>query len=186
MCFNMIIRNNKRGFTLIEALVVIAIIGILSVTITANYSSMRYKFALLRSAHQLSQDIRRAQEMATSAKKYEPTNQVPPGYGIYLIQGVGQTSYTLYADTSPLQGNQQYDKGQDAVVETFNLEEKVYIIDISSSTTVSINFKGPDPVTRIYNGSSNLNSVTITLALEHDSNITKEVTVNKVGLIYVQ
>jgi len=166
-----------KGFTLMETMVSIGIILILSAFILPSYSRFSYTFSLLRSAHKLSQDLRRAQEMATSAKELSG-GDVPPGYGIYLKKN--DTYYILYADTNPAAGNEGYD-GEDEVVETISLGSKVFIGEVSPAS-LSINFKGPDPTTTISGGAD---LVTIIFGLEGSSE-TKSVRVNKVGLIYVE
>ncbi len=170
-------RKNGAGFTLVEILVAISIIFLLSAILIPGYGMARDQFSLLRSALKLAQDLRRAQEMATSAKEFE--GKIPPGYGIYLERG--GKNYLLYADTNPQGGNEKYDGG-DTVVETIGLESKVYIKEVLPSS-LSINFRGPAPITRI---SGDANSVTITLALETDPTKIQEIFVNKAGLIYVK
>lgn len=171
---NMISNKKQKGFTLVETVVSLSIILILSAIILPRYSSLRYEFNLLRSGYKLSQDIRRAQEMATSAKQFN--NSVPSGYGVYLSEN--DTSYIIYAD---INDNQRYGAG-DQIVETINLNRKIYVKDISPSNSISINFKSPDPLTLI---SNNADFAIIDLGLE-DRSDEKTVIVNKVGLIYVQ
>ena len=57
----------KNGFSLVEILVVIFIVGLLSSIVFINYQEVRGQLALNRAAHQLLQDLRRAQEMSMSA-----------------------------------------------------------------------------------------------------------------------
>jgi len=166
-----------KAFSVPEILVTIGVILILSGIILPRYSFFRHKFSLLRSAHKLAQDLRRAQEMATSTR--ELGGSIPPGYGIYLEED--DQSYVLYADTYPLGGNEGYDKERDQIVETIELGSKIYIKDLSQ-VSLSLNFKGPDPITTI---SSGTNSAIIVLGLEGGSE-EEEVSINKVGLIYVE
>jgi type II secretory pathway pseudopilin PulG len=170
----------SKGLTLTEILVTIAIIIILSGLIIANSGAGKSQLALSRSANKLAQDIRRAQEMAMSAKEC-PTgtgcaDQVPPGYGIYLHQG--DKNYLLYADTNP---NQIYGGG-DTDIETINFEKGIFIKDVGPAN-VSINFKPPDPKINITGVG---NEVLIEIALMADSTRTKTIRVNKAGLIDVE
>lgn len=167
--------NSSAGFTLIEVLVAIAIMIVLSGILLPNYKLAGDKLALLRAAYRLAQDLRRVQEMATSARALAGT--VPPGYGVYLRTGV--TSYLLYADNGSQA--QVYDSN-DTTIETIYLESGTYIKEISTDP-MSINFKGPDPITSISGG---ISSVSITLALEKDPTRVVRVTINKAGLVYVE
>lgn len=63
----MIIKMQKNGFSLVELLIVISIIGVILSIGLLNYPAMRQQLALNRAAHQLVQEIRRAQGMAMSA-----------------------------------------------------------------------------------------------------------------------
>jgi len=173
----------KNGFTIVEFLVVIFIISVLSGLSFTAYRTGEKIFALQMSAQKLAQDIRRVEEMAISAKICGPCgNKVPPGYGIYLQQG--STSYFIYADTNPAKGNEIYDR-KDVIVETISFESGVFIKSVNPSS-LSINFKPPDPQTRIGNSSQTLNEVSIVLSLLTDTSKTKTIKVNKAGLIYVE
>ncbi|MFH1713365.1 MAG: hypothetical protein ABH896_04240, partial [Candidatus Jacksonbacteria bacterium] len=102
---------------MLEILVAIVIIALLTLIVVPNYRAGGSQLALRRSADKLSHDIRRAEEMAVSAKECSTCGGVPQGYGIYLTAGT--TTYLLYADTYPsLAGNENYDIGQDVIMET--------------------------------------------------------------------
>ena len=162
----------RKGFTLIELLVVTFLIFLLSAMVFLNYRGIDERFALERSTHKLSQDIRRASELAMSVKELNGT--IPNGYGIYLVQG--STFYTLYADTSP---DEKYTPGADIVVETIYLEKGIQIYNLSPAL-VSVNFKPPNPTVKISPASS---EATITLSSIKDVSKTKTVKVNTAGLV---
>ncbi|MDO8436189.1 MAG: prepilin-type N-terminal cleavage/methylation domain-containing protein [bacterium] len=166
-----------KGFTLIELLVVISIVVILTVIIVPNFRNAEKQLALNRSAHKMVQDIRRAQEMAMSAKTFN--GSVPSGgYGIHFRLS-WKTYYKIYADSN---NNQAYDAG-DGEVETINLEKGVYIKNISPSS-LSVNFKPPDPVTKITTeAGADSAFAAITLSLEANPTKEKIITINKAGLI---
>jgi len=173
----------KDGFTLVELLTVLAIIFTLTSISLPFYRTAQKQYILENASQKLVQDIRRAQEMAISARICGPCgNKVPPGYGIYLQQG--NISYFIYADTNPAQGNEIYDGG-DIIIETISFESGVFIKNINPSS-LSINFKPPDPKIRIGNSSQSLNEVSIIISLLTDTSKTRTIRVNKAGLIYVE
>lgn len=177
-------KKDKKGFSLIELMVAITIIVIFSSILLPYYNNIRRQYALLRSAYRLSQDLRMAQEMATSAKEFYSEVQrkdiVPVGYGIYLEND--NDSYQLYAD---LDGNQEYD-ANDQTLETIKLEANVKIMSLSPANYLSVNFKGPDPLTRLKAVSGEASSGMIVLSLAGDASFYQRVIINQAGLIYVE
>jgi type II secretory pathway pseudopilin PulG len=96
--------NNQKSFTLVELLVSIFIIILLTGIIFANYRQSGNQLALQRAAHKLALDIRRAQEMAMSAKEFEGIIPLG-GYGVYFSLTIPY-HYVLFADCD---GDLQYD-----------------------------------------------------------------------------
>ncbi len=175
-----------RGFTLTELLVVTGVMIALSLAVLVNWKGSGQEFALQRSANKLAQDLRKASNMAMSAKEFQ--GSVPlGGYGIFLKvrDHYYILDYILYADTNPVGGNQAYEAG-DGQVETIYEEQGVYIQDIFSSS-LSINFKPPSPTIRIVKADgTELAQATIILALQSDPTKTKTIRVNTAGLITVE
>lgn len=180
-------QKRKIGFTLIEILVVIGIIVILITAILARYHKTGETLSLLRSAHRLAQDIRRAQETAMLTKEFQGTIPLG-GYGIYFNLPADTVSYLLYAD---LDGNERYNNG-DGQKEMLYFEKGIFIKEILSSSlainSLSINFKPPSPTIKIIDTRTgeNLIDVSIVLSLKSDPTTTKTVRINKIGLIEVK
>ncbi len=178
---NKSIQNKQFGITLLEIIIVIAIIGILSAIIIPNYKDAQASFALERSAHKLSQDIRRAAEMALAAEEC-CGGIIPPRYGIYI----SMSELVLFADTKPPKGIYS---DQDDIIDTLDLEDKVFIKDINvgSPPKTSITFEPPAPTVAIKwdNESDPGADVIITLA-RSDSSETKKVIVSRSGLVSVE
>ena len=172
----------SKGFTIIEFLIVISIIGIFSVITIPNYRSAQQQLALQRSASKLAQDIRRAQEMAMSTEELS-TGDLPEGYGVYIDKGESDRYY-IYAD---INGNERYDSGEEQG-EAIYLEKEVCIETfVPPSVNFSINFKPPDPVVKMKNqAGEDKKNVTITIALKANPLRTKNIIVNEAGLIYVE
>lgn len=168
--------SGKKGLTLVEMLIALGIVSVLSVILLPRYASINNNLALSRNAYQLSQNIRKAREMAVSARAVG--GSVPPGYGVYLIEG--GTEYVIYADTN---GNRVFDVSGDVIIEEINLDRKINIKDIAGvSSPLSINFVGPDPLVYITGGAT---AASIILGLTESSEI-ETINVNKVGLVYVE
>lgn len=171
---------NNKGFTLIELLVTVAIIGIMTAMAFANYRFGDRELELQRSADKLAQDLRRAQELAISAKEFEGTT--PNGYGIYFDLDDAK-HYILFADSN---GDQIY-SGVSEKVEQITIEGSVFLTalspkDLSSSLTVI--FLPPDPVTVFL---PDAQAAIITLnAASALSLAPRSVMVNEIGLITSQ
>jgi len=164
----------SKSFTLVELLVAVGIIILLTALVLPDYRAGERQFALQRSASKLAQDLRRAEEMAMSAK--EPPTAPDTFKGAYGINfQTNSSNYILFAD---LDNDQIYDSGEE--IETLPLEKKVKISNLSPASPLTISFTPPDPTVNI-NPSDSL--VTITLS---NNGQTKIIKVNKAGLIYVQ
>jgi len=175
----------QKGFTLVELLTTIFIIVVLStIAFLTNRQNIK-QYTLLRSANKLAQDIRTAQQMAMTTKTCPVGTpycggNIPKGYGIYLESG--RIDYILYAD---IDGDEYYDSSDDVIIQIIPLESGVEIQSVNPSP-LSINYKPPDPTTKISNGSIELDEGIITLVLQSDPLKTKTVKVNKFGLIQVE
>ena len=166
--------NSQKSFTLVELLVTTGIILLLSAIIFPNYRAGEEAFSLQRSAHKVSQDLRRTEELALSAKAYPGApSTFKGGYGINFQ--INSSSYTLFAD---LDNDKVFDSGEE--LETSILEEKVKITSLSSSP-LNVVFLSPDPQVFISGGSE----AQITISLETDSTKNKVIKVNQVGLITI-
>ena len=174
------------GFTLIEFLIVTSLIIILSVVVLANYEFGGYQLSLRRSAHQLSQNIRRAEAMGMSAREFG--GSVPAGgYGIHLNRVLpDNTYYILFAD---IDGNGLYNTGEE--IETIEFEEHIEvtqlcIVSCYCATTLDITFVPPEPIVKFNN---NTDSACLFALVDLWSKKTAEILtvyINRVGLIEVK
>lgn len=168
----------SKAFTLIELLMVTAIIMMLTALLLSNYRSGDKGLALQRSASKLSQDLRRSQEMAMSSKRV--SGAIPYGFGIYFnIFTPGY--YILFAD---LDGSRDRNSNGSEDLERAYLESGIVISGLSPVNIFSIVFSPPDPTVWI-NGLSSGVVGTITLSVINGTN-NRVVSVNNAGLIYAQ
>lgn len=176
-----------KSFTLVEILVVIAIILLLSSITFLDYRTSQHQLNLKRAANKLAQDLRRAQGMAMSAALSEKTGgEVPEGgYGIQFEE---TNTYILFGDKN---SNHSYDSGSDYWIEALETEKEVTIKSFRTSggerNKITITFVSPDPQVFIKTPLGlEPKWAEITLALEQDPDITMTVYVNKAGLITVE
>jgi len=177
--------KSLRGFTLVEVLIVMAIIVILSgMSLTIHHSGTK-TYALQRSAQKLAQDIDYAKTLAMNSQTFQginPPTTPPGGYGIHLIPNT--RSYILYAD---LNGNKKYDQNYDGIVQNISLEKGINIYNASSfPLPLSINFTPPSPLVTLSSGDQAL----IILCIQDTNCVTpqntKTIRVYKTGLIEVE
>jgi prepilin-type N-terminal cleavage/methylation domain-containing protein len=167
----------KKGFTLAEILVVLAIIFILTSISSPFYRMAQRQYTIENAAQKLAQDIRRVEEMAMAAREQPraPVN-FQRGYGIRLQ--TNSSSYILFAD---LNNNRNYDPGEE--IEISSLGENVRITNLSPGSPLTIIFLPPDPQAIITPSTS---LAKITLSLLGSSTFQRSIVVNALGLIYVE
>ncbi len=101
----MAIRNYGfgKGFTLVEAVVTLALVMAISAMVLFSFSGLNEGAALNRSVKELALAIRKAQHSALSVTQVTigdpPAPVIPPAIGIRLVKG--QSSYFLFGDLNP-------------------------------------------------------------------------------------
>jgi prepilin-type N-terminal cleavage/methylation domain-containing protein len=169
----------SRGFTILELLIVILIIGLLAVLVSVSYRSSEKKYALNQSVQLLVSNLRKVQTMAMSGVDIQGQYC---GYGVKINTSAWFTSYRIYADKSAncQNSNHKYDSSDD-ILETVNLPNRI-IIQATSPSPIDIFFKPPKPTTYINQDAGVGVTGTITLQIEGTS-LNKTVTVTTAGLI---
>ncbi len=171
--------TNSLGFTLIEMLVVIAIMVIITGIVIFNIGSERQNSALMRSAQKLSLDLRRAQSFALSSRVFK-TLGVPCGWGMHF-NGIGSNNYVIFADLAVNQNCSDRDfiraaNGSEDF-ETINLESGITVSSLSSGLS-DVVFTPPDTTVTF---TPNQTSANITLINQNST--TRAIIVNKTGFI---
>ncbi len=163
MVFNKITHNNisNSGYTLIELLTVITIMGIMSAVAVLSYSGNKKNAILDKSVRQLVLDLRRAQNMAMNTAVFDHDNDISTpsvipkgGYGIY-INTPRVTSYIIYGDsytpdtTPPIVVDKIYTSGSDGIVVSRTFDPQISISAVTNSVTslnvTSVDFLPPNP-----------------------------------------
>jgi len=181
------LRNNS-GFTMIELLIVMSVIGILSSAVFLNWKKGEEGFALQNSAYKLLQNIRETQEMAMEAREVDCGGSEGHGFGILFYKLVSPNSYTIFADCD----NNEKWWFDDKTIKQVDLEENISICDVSPSYFWSIFpthviFSPPNPDT--YIGCPLWNDgwgTEVVITLCSDSGQEKEVRVNMSGMIEIK
>lgn len=166
----------SRGFTILELLVSVFIIVLMTAIVVPGWRAGETTLALDRAAHKLSQDLRKATELAQRAQFFQCAAGSISGYGMH-VSFLTPTLYTLYVECN---GNQTYDPGVDAVFQDVTLEGKIQITSATPSS-FSILFVPPVPTISIQPG--NLSQASITLSVAGDLTRVKVITITTKGII---
>jgi len=155
---------DRRGFTMVEVVIMLGIIVIVSAVVLANFPGVSASINLQRSVQQLALWFRQAQNQALAVRQVQgPFGPVvPPGVGVY-ISTADPTHYIIFADICPSapNNNKIYDAGCDIVIETVGLERGVRIMELTdedaqNQSAVSVVFTVPEAVATVYNTSSSI------------------------------
>ena len=160
------IRNKNKGFTLIEAMVSVAIVSVIMSVVFFDYATFNDNLALSAAAQELAVTIRQAQTYGLTVK--EVSRDITSGgrftsaYGVYFDEN-DPTHYYLFAD---LAGDKKYDvglgcgsgPGNTECVEMFTLRNRVRVSNLYDETDSSpqgsnkmhVTFLRPNPDARIY------------------------------------
>lgn len=170
------VRVRKYGFTMIELLVVISIIGVISSFVVGGYKDSQEKYALSQATQRLVSSIRRAQSMAMGGTGIYRTYY---GYGVRFDPSFSPSSYFIYASKD---NDQKYSSG-DTIIERVQLPKRIEISVVSTGgVPLEIFFQPPDPITFINRDATAGQSGTVDLQIEGKT-LAQRISVSTSGLI---
>ena len=171
-----------RAFTILELLVSIFIIALMTAITVPGWRQGETTLALDRASRKLSQDIRKATELAQRAQFSSCATGTIRGYGMYISTGT-PTSYTLYVECSvPI--NDIYNAGVDSVFQTIVLENRIQIDSATTPDSFSVLFVPPVPTITIQPADpENPDQAQITLSVVGDASRSKTITITTKGII---
>ncbi len=184
-------KSRNKGFTIVEILVVIAIIGLLSATVWINYNIVDKEVVFERSVNELAQEIRKALEMALSSTIVEGLpSGFQGGYGVFFPEG--ENYYVLFSD---LENTRTFNDG-DQLRQIFFDSQNITIHSVgfegcSGVGLPNIVFLPPDPTVFVGGAidgddkKTRCNEMVVSVAHPEISR-TITVKVNRAGLIEVE
>ena len=173
--------HDKNGFTLIELIVVMAIISIMVAVNMPNYFESIDKKALHLAESQIINDVKTVQDYSYRLLKHNGTFP-DGGYGIYFDKS-SSNKYIVFADLNndgiydtPVEMYQEIELPQKT-----DLSEIFIVSSASTSNTISIVFKPPYGKV-FFDGVFDLNEEII-ITVKNNRNDTKKISIYGSGLV---
>jgi len=139
-------QKRQKGFTLVEILVVTAVIAIISSIMIVNWRKNEGQYQLQRAAQEIAQTIRKAQDYALSGNRmfWSPTGEwvVPRYYGVHFERD--NPTFFIYGDWI---GNEGYQNPEDIQETYVTLETGIQFDSFGGGNTLDIMFNLPDGIT---------------------------------------
>jgi prepilin-type N-terminal cleavage/methylation domain-containing protein len=177
--------KKRNGFTLIEVMAVVFIVGLMSVILVVNWRKNENRYQLQRTAQEIAQLIRKAQNLALVGKQmYWPPSGlsiIPNSYGVHF-EKQSPTLYFIYGDHI---GNDGYQSPED-IPETYTWTESgIEISSVGGGNTLDLFFNIPDGDIGFFpNGSSA--TITIRRVGKTCPSNCKDITITSTGQISIQ
>ena len=177
--------KSYSGFTLVEMIVIIGIIGFMSAMVFSNQNKSSDQRKLTLETRRLSQDLRKTQNFALSSTTHNCSGSVKAvPFGIIL-----DTDATdRYLGVADCDADKVYDSGSDPILSTivFNAARINNLSPKNGSNAMEVFFVPPLPVTAVNADESALASAVITLEGVRDNSLRLNIYVNSKGAISTQ
>lgn len=172
--------TKSAGFTLIEALVVAFIIGVLSTVILINYRTGQNEAILTRAASAFESDLRKTQNLALAS-----TGEVQCGFGLHYLDNKNYLIYAGHLGGAPQckTSVHNFQTGVDTIYQGIKIIEAGLIFKNSFS---DIFYEPPNPDIYINENKSLGTSQLIEICLETDLTKCRSLTVDTAGRIVIQ
>ncbi len=186
--------NKKCGFTIVEMIVVLAIVMLIGGQILVDFSSLKEGATLNRAAEELAFNIRRAQNMslAVTGVNIGGVVQIPDGVGLRLSSQAGSNdNYFFFADQDcPGVGCGLYTGVMERIEPNIALPGRIRITSITGAIpahpSVHIIFYTPEATLALTNEfGAPIPGTYIDITLSGDSGATKTVRIRTSGLVRV-
>lgn len=149
-------KDLRAGMSVMEGLIVIAIVVSMSAQVLVSFTGLNDNAALQQAARDLALNLRTAQNMSVAVSVPFGFNQVPPITGIHITNGSG--SYALFADKSA-PPDFIYNPPTETI-QTFTFERNIIIdrviiddtIILSPAQQANITFVAPEATLYIVKG----------------------------------
>ena len=147
------------GFSMLELVVVIAIMVTVSSIVLANYPGFNERLTARQRAEEIASNVRQAQAYGLGVKEFVPNDF--PGYGVYFESSVTD-SYVLFADSVR---NLTYDLLSSEKIKDLPILGNVRIYDLCANqkqlpagscglTSLTVVYTRPTPIVILKGGSS--------------------------------
>jgi prepilin-type N-terminal cleavage/methylation domain-containing protein len=183
---------NSSGVTLIELLIVVAVMLILMGVSFVGYKQRGEELGLKRAAYKVMADIEQVRETAMSSQKLSSGDVPKGGWGIHFNTTL-PNEYIIFADKT-LTPNHFYDSGTEGsgtdgfkkiVLDEDNRIEISLLSPTIPPNSLDVVFLPPSPDVFINGFSPSLSEAKITVRLSNYPSKTKTIIINSVGLITI-
>lgn len=184
---NLLLASLKKGFTLLELLVVVGITALLSAILISYSSSSRQQIALYAEEARLGQTIYRAKFIALSSYVRSTGSPGTCGYGVHIDYAA--MSYYLFSYNKPANSGcdsiNSIDTNSENIMSTFRLNKNIKLVAPSGTPRLDdILYVPPDPKIIISSAGTVVSNGSAAVIIQTQDNLlSAPVSVNSAGLI---